>query len=120
MTHAFELDNLTKPDSGAHPGATVFTAALAVAQERGLSGRELLTAFVAGTEATIRIGHATKHTQRGARLSCARHHRPVRRRRRGRPAHELRCREDDQCARHRRLVLRAACSSSPMPATARW
>jgi len=33
MTHAFELDNLTKPDSGSHPGATVFTAALAVAQE---------------------------------------------------------------------------------------
>ncbi len=62
MTHAFELDNLTKPDSGSHPGATVFTAALAVAQERGLSGRELLTAFVAGTESMIRIGHATKHT----------------------------------------------------------
>jgi 2-methylcitrate dehydratase PrpD len=62
MTHAFELDNLTKPDSGSHPGATVFTAALAVAQERGLSGRDLLTAFVAGTELMIRIGHATKHT----------------------------------------------------------
>lgn len=62
MTHAFELDNLTKPDSGSHPGATVFTAALAVAQDRGLSGRDLLTAFVAGTESMIRIGHATKHT----------------------------------------------------------
>jgi 2-methylcitrate dehydratase PrpD len=62
MTHAFELDNLTKPDSGSHPGATVFTAALALAQERGLSGRDLLTAFVAGTETMIRIGHATKHS----------------------------------------------------------
>jgi 2-methylcitrate dehydratase PrpD len=62
MTHAFELDSLTKPDSGSHPGATVFTAALAVAQDRGLSGRDLLTAFVAGTETMIRIGHATKHT----------------------------------------------------------
>lgn len=62
MTHAFELDNLTKPDSGSHPGATVFTAALAVAQDRGLSGRDLLAAFVAGAEAMIRIGHATKHT----------------------------------------------------------
>jgi 2-methylcitrate dehydratase PrpD len=62
MTHAFELDNLTKPDSGAHPGATVFTSALAIAQERGLSGREVLTAFVAGSEAMIRIGHATKHS----------------------------------------------------------
>jgi 2-methylcitrate dehydratase PrpD len=62
MTHAFELDNLTKPDSGSHPGATVFTAALAVAQERGLSGRDLVTAFVAGTETMIRVGHATKHS----------------------------------------------------------
>jgi 2-methylcitrate dehydratase PrpD len=62
MTHAFELDNLTKPDSGSHPGATVFTAALALAQERGSSGRDLLTAFVAGAEIMIRIGHATKHT----------------------------------------------------------
>jgi len=62
MTHAFELDSLTKPDSGSHPGATVFTAALAVAQERGLSGRDLLTAFVAGAESMFRIGHATKHT----------------------------------------------------------
>jgi 2-methylcitrate dehydratase PrpD len=62
MTHAFELDSLTKPDSGSHPGATVFTAALAVAQERGLTGRDLLTAFVAGSECMFRIGHATKHT----------------------------------------------------------
>jgi len=62
MTHAFELDSLSKPDSGAHPGATVFAAALAVAQERGLSGRDLLTAFAAGTEVMFRIGHATKHT----------------------------------------------------------
>jgi 2-methylcitrate dehydratase PrpD len=62
MTHAFELDSLTKPDSGSHPGATVFTAALAVAQERDLSGRDLLTAFVAGAESMFRVGHATKHT----------------------------------------------------------
>jgi 2-methylcitrate dehydratase PrpD len=62
MTHAFELDSLTKPDSGSHPGATVFTAALAVAQDRALSGREVVTALVAGSETMFRIGHATKHT----------------------------------------------------------
>ena len=85
MTHAFELDNLTKPDSGVHPGATMFTAALAVAQDRGLSGRELLTGFVAGTEACC--GSATPPSiERGARLPCARHHRPVRRRDGRRPA----------------------------------
>jgi 2-methylcitrate dehydratase PrpD len=62
MTHAFELDNLTKPDSGVHPGATMFSSALAVAQARGLSGRDVLTAFVAGAEVAIRVGNATKHT----------------------------------------------------------
>jgi 2-methylcitrate dehydratase PrpD len=62
LTHAFELDNLTKPDSGSHPGATLFPSTLAVAQERGYSGRDLVTAFVAGAEVMIRIGRATKHT----------------------------------------------------------
>jgi 2-methylcitrate dehydratase PrpD len=62
LTHAYELDSLTKPDSGSHPGATLFTPALAVAQERGLGGRDLITAFVAGAEVMIRIGRATKHT----------------------------------------------------------
>ena len=28
MAHAFELDNLTKPDSGGHPGAVLFSAGL--------------------------------------------------------------------------------------------
>ena len=36
MAHAFELDNLTDPDSGSHPGAAMFSSGLAVAQERGL------------------------------------------------------------------------------------
>ncbi len=62
MTHAFEQDNLTLPDSGAHPGASLLSSGLAVAQERGSSGSELLTAFVAGAEVMIRIGRATKRT----------------------------------------------------------
>ncbi len=62
MTHAFEQDNLTSPDSGAHPGAALVSSGLAVAQERGSSGRELLTAFVAGAEVMIRVGRATKRT----------------------------------------------------------
>ncbi len=63
FAHAFELDNLTKPNSGSHPGATAFTAALAVAQERGSSGQDLIVAFVAGVEVMIRIGRATRHSQ---------------------------------------------------------
>jgi len=62
MTHAFEQDNLTFPDSGAHPGAALVSSGLAVAQERGMNGRDLLTAFVAGAEVMIRIGRATKRT----------------------------------------------------------
>jgi 2-methylcitrate dehydratase PrpD len=62
LAHAFELDSTTKPDSGAHPAATLFTSGLAVAQERGYSGRALITAMVAGAEVMLRIGHATKHS----------------------------------------------------------
>ncbi len=62
LAHAFELDSTTKPDSGAHPAATLFTSGLAVAQERGYGGRALITAMVAGAEVMLRIGHATKHS----------------------------------------------------------
>jgi 2-methylcitrate dehydratase PrpD len=62
MAHAFELDNLTKPDSGGHPGAVLFSSGLAMAQDRGLGGRALLTALVAGAEVMIRIGYATEHS----------------------------------------------------------
>ena len=62
LAHAFELDGATRPSAGAHPGATIMTAALALAQERGFSGRQLLAAFVAAAEVMIRIGRATKHS----------------------------------------------------------
>jgi 2-methylcitrate dehydratase PrpD len=62
MAHAFESDNLTRPGVGVHPGGTLLPAALAVAQERGNSGGDLITAVVAGYEVMYRIGHATKHS----------------------------------------------------------
>jgi 2-methylcitrate dehydratase PrpD len=62
LAHAFELDATTMPNTGSHPSATLFTSALAVAQDRGLSGRDLVTAFVAGGEVMYRIGAATKHS----------------------------------------------------------
>ena len=62
LAHAFELNSLTRPGAGAHPGATVLPPALAVAQEKGADGRALITAFVAGNEVMIRIGRATGHT----------------------------------------------------------
>jgi 2-methylcitrate dehydratase PrpD len=62
LAHAFESDNLTKPGAGVHPGATLLPPGLAVAQDRGNSGRELITAVVAGFEVMYRIGYATKHS----------------------------------------------------------
>jgi 2-methylcitrate dehydratase PrpD len=59
LAHSFELDAGTRRGVGAHPFGTVFTAALPVAQDRDRSGRELLTAFIAGSEVLLRIGRAT-------------------------------------------------------------
>jgi 2-methylcitrate dehydratase PrpD len=60
--HAFELDSLCKPSAGVHPGATVALPALALAHALGASGRDLLTAIVAGCEVMFRIGTSTLHT----------------------------------------------------------
>jgi 2-methylcitrate dehydratase PrpD len=62
LAHAFESDNLTRPSGGVHPGATLLPAALAVAQERGCSGRDLIAAIVAGFEVMYRVGRATHHS----------------------------------------------------------
>ena len=60
--HAFELDSMCQPSVGSHPGAGLTSPGLAVAQALGRSGRELLTAFVAGSEVMYRIGDAGHHT----------------------------------------------------------
>src|SRR5580765_5679220 len=65
LAHAFEMDNLTWPNTGVHPGATMCMPALAVAQERDIGGRDLIAAVVAGSEVMIRIGRATKHNNEG-------------------------------------------------------
>jgi 2-methylcitrate dehydratase PrpD len=62
LAHSFELDSLTRPGAGAHPGATVLPPALAIAQQVGASGKQLIAAIVAGNEVMIRIGRATGHT----------------------------------------------------------
>ena len=62
FAHAFEFDNLRQPSTGVHPGATVLTGALAAAEEAKVSGKELITAFVAGLECMFRIAAAAHHT----------------------------------------------------------
>lgn len=56
LVHAFELDDLHKT-SILHPSSTALPAALAIAEARGgFSGRDLITAIVAGFEVGIRAG----------------------------------------------------------------
>ncbi len=62
LAHAFESDNLTRPGAGVHPGATLLPPGLAVAQDIGRSGRDLITAVVAGFEVMYRVGRATHHS----------------------------------------------------------
>jgi 2-methylcitrate dehydratase PrpD len=58
MMHSFELDDY---HSGAklHPGAAVLPAAFSIAERQGASGRNLLTALVAGYELMIRTSLAS-------------------------------------------------------------
>lgn len=60
--HAFEMDSLVQPGVGAHIGTALLAPGLAIAQEVGASGRDLLTAFVAGSEITYRVGDSTRHS----------------------------------------------------------
>src|SRR6267378_334544 len=62
FAHAFELDSLRKPGTGVHAGATVALPAFVMAQAERASGRDLITAIVAGIEVMFRIGNATLHT----------------------------------------------------------
>ena len=62
FAHAFEFDNLRQPSVGVHPGSTASIAALAVAEEYGVTGRSFLTALVAGNECMLRTGLAAKQT----------------------------------------------------------
>jgi 2-methylcitrate dehydratase PrpD len=62
FAHAFEFDNLRQPSVGVHPGSTATVGALAVAEEYGATGRDFLTALVAGNECMLRTGLAAKQT----------------------------------------------------------
>jgi 2-methylcitrate dehydratase PrpD len=62
LAHSFELDSLCDPSVGVHPGASLSAPGIPVAQAQGRSGKELLTAFVAGFEVMYRIGDAARHS----------------------------------------------------------
>jgi len=62
LSHSFELDSLRMPSIGIHPGAVLVPSSLAMGQEVGASGKEVITAFTAGIEILNRIGNAAKQT----------------------------------------------------------
>lgn len=57
LMHALDFDD-THADSIAHISTVVVPAALAVCESRGADGRALVTALVAGSETTARVGMA--------------------------------------------------------------
>jgi 2-methylcitrate dehydratase PrpD len=60
--HAFELDALCEPSVGIHPSAALVVPGLAVSQGRRKSGKDFITAVVAGYELLYRIGDAARHS----------------------------------------------------------
>lgn len=55
LVHSFELDDIHR-DAVLHPGAVTLPAADALVRHRGASGKDLLTAVVAGYEVGCRVG----------------------------------------------------------------
>ena len=67
LGHSLDFDD-THADSSLHPSAPVVPAAFAVGEITGASGRDVLTAIVAGYEVCCRLGNAldpTSHYARG-------------------------------------------------------
>lgn len=67
LGHSLDFDD-THADSSLHPSAPVVSAAFAVGEMVGASGRKALTAIVAGYEVACRLGNAldpTSHYARG-------------------------------------------------------
>ncbi len=62
LAHAYELDGLVHPSVGVHPGASLVAPGIPVSQAQGRSGKELITALVAGFEVMYRIGDAARHS----------------------------------------------------------
>jgi 2-methylcitrate dehydratase PrpD len=60
LTNFFDFDDTLEGRALGHPGATVIPAALALAEQSGASGRDLVTAVVAGYEVYSRVAMAGK------------------------------------------------------------
>jgi len=61
ISHIVEMDDVHRA-AIIHPAVVIVPAALAVAEQRGASGRDFLTAVVLGYEVAIRVGEAVGKT----------------------------------------------------------
>lgn len=64
LAHSLDYDDTHLP-SVLHPSASVVPAVLAVAQQHGLSGKQVITAIAFGLEVTIRLGMAGYDREKG-------------------------------------------------------
>lgn len=61
-SHALDYDDVNMACTG-HPSVTLIPALLALAESRGVSGRDFMTAFAAGYETMCQLGLATGEAQ---------------------------------------------------------
>ena len=54
-SHALDFDDVSSA-MGGHPTVAIFPAVLALAEQSGASGKDVITSFVAGYEASCRVG----------------------------------------------------------------
>ena len=82
--HGGEFDD-TQLGSNTHSGAAIVPVALALAENRGLTGQQSLEAVIVGVEIMTRIGAGASAASRRARLPCAADRGALRRGRRSLP-----------------------------------
>jgi 2-methylcitrate dehydratase PrpD len=63
--HGFEMDD-TELRTTTHPGSVVIPAAMAMSEVKAINGKDLITAIVAGYDAMLRIGMATRFMMKRA------------------------------------------------------
>ncbi len=62
LTNLLDFDDTLEAEALGHPGATIIPPALALAEQRGASGKEFLTAVVVGYDVFSRVARAGKPT----------------------------------------------------------
>nr|WP_285857044.1 MmgE/PrpD family protein [Mesobacillus subterraneus] len=64
VSHSMEIDDIHLGTAGLHPGVTIIPSVIAIAEELGTSGKDILKAIVVGYEVAGRIGKALSPSHR--------------------------------------------------------